>query len=100
MSNDIAEWWGIDETGPSEEEQLAEWRAYRKALRKKEGWRRTFWRRVNEWAERVCVRHIARCHDDHLKASDWPSPWWFRLASKVEWWTRPCRASVNKGKST
>ena len=50
---------------------------------------------INFAAERICIREFVRMHRDaerrgyNLCAPDYKQPWWFTLASKVEWYTRP-----------
>lgn len=49
---------------------------------------------INFWAERVCVNELRKCHVDaekhgyNLCRTDYKFPWYFYLASKIEWWTR------------
>lgn len=49
---------------------------------------------LNFWAERKCVKAFTDCHRDakkhgkNLIRKDYKFPWWFKLCSKIEWWTR------------
>jgi hypothetical protein len=65
-------------------------REFRRRWRKRQGWRRCFWMDFNAFFERICVRHIGKYH----RTKTWTSPWWFKLASKLEFWSRPKRAPV------
>lgn len=50
---------------------------------------------VNFKAERACIKEFRRMHDEarqhgyNLYLPDYKPPWWFKWASKIEWWTRP-----------
>ena len=52
---------------------------------------------INFKAERMCMYNIRNMHLDarskgfNMVAPDWKDPWWFKWASKLEWYTRPKR---------
>jgi hypothetical protein len=52
---------------------------------------------INMWAERRCMSVIRDIHRDakehgfNLARPDYKPPWWFKIASRIEWITRPPR---------
>lgn len=54
---------------------------------------------LNYKFERLCVGAFADMHRDAeqhgytLSRPDYKMPWWFKWASKLEWWTRPKKKS-------
>ena len=49
---------------------------------------------INFKAERLCVYNFSNMHrhakskGHNLVSPDWKNPWWFKIVSKIEWWTR------------
>lgn len=40
---------------------------------------------INYKAERMCINHIKDC----FRCPEIKTPWWYKLAAKVEWYSRP-----------
>lgn len=57
---------------------------------------------INFWAERLCVKVINAVHKDarehgyNLARPDYKTPWWFRIVSRIEFWTRKSRKQNNE----
>jgi hypothetical protein len=51
--------------------------------------------KVNEFFERQCANHIGKLHLERAgklgqgEKPSWLSDKWFKVCSKLEWWTRP-----------
>lgn len=77
-----------DKCGYVFEDDPESFEQFRRRWLRRQGWKWRFWNRINMFCERICVRHIATCH----RTKNWDSsPWWFRLASRIEFWSRPRR---------